>query len=234
MGRFADVIGALGGTFQLAIGGVRIKNSTGALAVRNSADSAFAIAQASLFATYGDDFQLNAGATESGASWIMKFSRPSTGMTHDLQVIWPSGDPSVGNALTVASFSSNIITLQWSAIASGAQLISVDTTSLAFGSTTPIAMYTAPANAVEYLFQVIIDTPFAGGTGATMSIGITGTVSKYVAAGQVDLTAAAGTIFEICPGVAASGSSENVILTYSAGSATSGAARVLGDYSVPS
>lgn len=234
MGRFTDIIGVLGGKIQLAIGGPQVKGTGGAVEARNAADSAFAIVHASLFATYGDDFTLNAGATSSGASWIYKFSRPSTGMTHDLQVIWPSADPSVGQALTVASFSSNIITLQWSSVTSGAQLMNVDTTSLAFGSTSPVAMYTAPANAVEYMFQVIVDTPFTGGTGATMSIGITGTVSKYVSATQVDLTAAAGTIFEVCPGVIASGSTENVILTYAAGSATAGAARVLGYYSVPS
>ena len=69
---------------------------------------------------------------------------------------------SVGQALTVASFVGDVITLQWTTIAGGAEKLVVDTTSLAFGTSSPVAMYTAPANAVHTLFQVIIDTAFNG------------------------------------------------------------------------
>jgi hypothetical protein len=228
-----DLLGTVFAKFQVGIGGPQIKNSTGTLEVRNAADSAYAALRASGILVAGDSIILNEQSTGSGASWKMTVSRPSTGMTHDLTIIWPSADPSVGQALTVASFASNIVTLQWSSVTAGAQLMSVDTTSLAFGTASPIAMYTAPANAVEYMFEIIIDTPFSGGT-PTLSIGITGTTSKYVSTGQVDLTAAAGTIFQVEPGVIPPGTTENVIATYSAGGATAGAARILGYYSVPS
>ena len=67
-----------------------------------------------------------------------------------------------------------------------------------------------------------------------MSIGISGTTSKYMGSTQVDLTAAAATVFEVEPGLAAVGATENLIATYSAGSASAGAARILVDYVIPS
>lgn len=231
MGRFADLIGVLGGKLQLGLGGAQIKNNAGTVEARNAADSAYAQMRMLLAAITGDDIVLNEQASSSGSSWKFTLSRPSTGMTHDITVIMPSGDPSVGQALTVASFASNIITLQWTTIAGGAEKLVVDTTTVAFGSTSPIAMYTAPANAVHTMFQVIVDTTFNGTP--TLSIGVTGTTSKYVASTQVDLKAAAGTIFEVCPGVAANGSTENVIATYSAGGASAGSARILAYYAIP-
>lgn len=231
-GRFLDLLGTLYSKFQLGLGGPQLKGSTGTVEVRNAADNAYATIRAALLEVYGDDIVINAGAAESGADWTFTVTRPSTGMTHNIQVIWPSADPSVGQALTVASFAGDVITLGYTTIAGGAEKTVVDTTSLAFGTSSPVAMYTAPANAVELMFQIIIDTPFDGT--ATLSIGITGTTSKYVSTNQVDLTAPAGTIFEICPGVAAAGGTENLILTYSAGGATVGAARILGYYAVPS
>lgn len=233
MGRFLDALGTVFSKFQIGIGGPQIKNNSGTIESRNAADSAYAAIRASGILNTGDDLTYNEQSTSTGASWKFKVSRPSSGMTHDLQVIYPSGDPSVGQVLSVASFASNIITLQWSSAASTAACVTSDTTTLAFGSTSPLAMYTAPANAVHEEFQIIIDTPFTGGT-PTLSIGITGTTSKYVSSTQVDLTAAAGTVFSIAPGVVAPGSTENIIATYSAGGASAGSARIIGFYSVPS
>lgn len=234
MGRYLDLLGTSLSKLQIGIGGPQHKNNSGVMEIRNAGDSAYAAIRASVLNVAGDSIILNEQASESGASWKFTVSRPSSGMTHDLTVIMPSGDPSTNQALTVASFTSNVITLQWSSAASTAACLTVDTTNLAFGSSSPVAMYTAPANAVHSFFKVIIDTPFSGGTGATMSIGISGTTSKYMGTGSVDLTAAAGTVFEVDPGVAAPGSTENLIITYAANSASAGAARILGFYSVPS
>jgi len=231
-GRFADLLGTLYTKFQLGIGGPQVKGNSGTVEARNAADNAYATIRAALVEIYGDDIIINAGAAGSGADWTFTITRPSTGMTHDLQVIWPSGDPSVGQAVTVASFAGDVITLGYTTLAAGTDKLVVDTTSLAFGTSSPLAMYTAPANAVHTMFQIIIDTAFDGTP--TMSIGITGMTSKYVGTGSVDLTAPAGTIFEVCPGVAAPGGSENLITTYSAGGATVGAARILGYYAIPS
>ena len=80
--------------------------------------------------------------------------------------------------------------------------------------------------------EVVIDTPFTGTPSA--SVGISGTVSKYMAATQLDLTAAAATSYVVNPSLAASGTAESLIITYSAGGASAGSARALVTYSVPS
>lgn len=234
MGRVLDLQGTSLSKLQIGIAGPQVKNNSSAIDIRNASDSAWATLRAANIAVTGDSLTLAEQASESGASWKFTLSRPSSGMTHDLTVIFPSGDPSTNQVLSVASFTSNIITLQWASASSTAACLTVDTTNLAFGSSSPVAMYTAPANAVHSFFKVIIDTPFSGGTGATMSIGISGTTSKYMGTGSVDLTAAAGTVFEVDPGVTAPGSTENLIITYAANSASAGAARILGFYSVPS
>lgn len=230
-GRFIDLLGTIFTKFQVGIGGPQLKNSSGTLEVRNAGDSAYAQMRMILAAITGDSIVLNEQALAAGSSWKFTVSRPGSGMTHDLTMVLPSGDPSVGQALTVAGFAGNVITLQWTTIASGSEKLVVDTTSLAFGSTSPVAMFTAPANAVHTLYQVIIDTAFNGTP--SVSIGVSGTTAKYVPSNAVDLTASAGTVFEYAPGVAATGSTENIIATYSAGGASAGAARILAYYSIP-
>lgn len=232
MSRFSDLLGTVLSKFQLGIGGVQLKSSGGALQVRNAADTLHVTAQAALFATYGEDFELNAGATAVGANWKMTFRRPSTGMTHALIFVMPSADPAVGQALTVASFAGDVITMQWTTIQAGTDKIVTDTTSIAFGQAASTAMFTLPANAVVTQVQVIIDTPFNGAP--TLSVGITGTLSKYLSATQVDLTAAGLTVFDVVPGNNAVGTTEAITATYAPGAATVGAARVLVSYVIPS
>jgi hypothetical protein len=92
-------------------------------------------------------------------------------------------------------------------------------------------MFTLPPDAVVRRVAVVVDTAFDGTP--SLSVGVTGTTSKYMGSTQVDLTAAAGTVFEADPGLDADGSSEDLIATYSAGGATAGAARILVEYGVP-
>ncbi len=232
MSGWKDLIGTVLGKLQLGIGGPFVKGNAGVVEARNAADNAYASLRAALVATYGDDFELNAGAAGSGADWKMSIRRPSTGMTHALIFVYPSGDPAPGQALTVASLVGDVVTLQYTTIAAGTDKMVVDTTSLAFGTASPVAMFTKPANAVVALQQVVIDTPFDGTP--SLSIGITGTTSKYMASTHVDLTAAAGTVFEVNPGLPAEVGTEALIATYSAGGATVGAARILTHYVIPS
>jgi hypothetical protein len=187
--------------------------------------------RALLFQTFGDDFELNAGATEAGADWKMTLRRPSTGMSHNLVLIMPSGDPAPGQALTVASFVGDVITMQWTSIAGGTDKIVTDTTTIAFNATSPAALFTLPANAIVKSVQVVVDEAFDGTP--QLSIGITGTLSKYMGANQNDLSADAGTVFEVTPALLPVGTTENLIGTYSAGGATDGSARVLIDYVIP-
>lgn len=231
-GKFDDLLGTLRQSFQLGIGGGRLKNNSGQIQARNAADNAFTALAALLFQTYGDDFELNSGATESGASWKFTIRRPSTGQTENLTLVFPATAPAPGQALTVDTFSSGVITLTWTTIAAGNDKLVVDTTALAFGASSPVSMFNLPANAVVREVKVIVDTPFNGTP--SLSVGITGQTSKYLGSTQVDLTAAAGTIFTVDPGLASVGSIEALIATYAAGGASAGAARIEVAYAVPS
>jgi hypothetical protein len=93
-------------------------------------------------------------------------------------------------------------------------------------------MFTLPSGAVITAVRVVVDTPFNGAP--SLSVGITGTTSKYMSSTQVDLTADAKTVFEVEPGEPAPGGAENLIATYAAGGATAGSARILVDYVIPS
>jgi hypothetical protein len=231
-GKFDDLFGTLRGIFKLGIGGPQLKNNAGAIQARNTTDAAFVALQALLFQTYGNDFELNAGATGTGADRRFTLRRPSTGMTEDITLVMPATPPTAGQALTVASFSAGVATLQWSTIAGGNDKPTVDTTAIAFGTASPITMLNLPANAVVLNVSVIVDTPFNGTP--SLSIGISGSTSKYMPSTQIDLTAAAGTLFSADPGLIPVGSIEAIIGTYAAGGATAGAGRMLVEYAIPS
>lgn len=230
-GKFSDILGTLAQKFQIGLKGPLFKNNVGAVEARNAADDAYAEIRAALFATFGNDFELNSGAAGSGADWKMRLRRPSTGMTHDITLVLPATDPAPGQALTVASFEGDVVTLQWTTVAGGSDKLVVDTTTIAFGDSSPVALFTKPANAIIEKIQVVIDTPYNGTP--SLSVGVSGTTSKYLATTQVDLTAAAGTVFEVTPGKVAGGS-EALIATLAPGGATAGSARTLVSYVIPS
>lgn len=237
MGVFRDIIGVLGANLQWGIGGPRIKRNGTALEVRNAADNALAELVASLLTAAGvnitgDDLVLNSDADGTGGNRTMTLRRPSSGMAANVVIVLPADDPAPGQAMTVASFAGGVITLEYTTVAGGTDKVVTDTTSLAFGASSPLAMFTLPANAVVKSVKVVIDTAFNGTP--SLSIGISGTTSKYMGSGQVDLTAAAGTVFEVDPGLASVGSTEALIATYSASGAAAGAARILVDYVIPS
>ncbi|WP_313033414.1 hypothetical protein [Stenotrophomonas acidaminiphila] len=230
-GRFGDYLGTLFSKFQLGLGGPQLKGAAGAIEARNDQDNAYAAVRAALFATFGNDFELNAGAAEAADDWKFTFRRPSTGMTHNLVVVMPAGDPAPGQALTVASFADDVIALQWTTIAAGNDKLVIDTTSIAFGASSPVAMFTLPASAIVERVQVIVDEPFNGAP--SLSVGVAGATSKYLGSTQVDLRAGAGTVFEVTPGLEAVGTTEALIASYAAGGASQGEARVLVTYAIP-
>lgn len=230
-GFFSNLMGTTKSLFQLGKGGPQIKANSGAVEARNAADSAYVTIRAALAEIFGDDIVLNAGGAGSGADWKLTHRRSSTGQTEDLTVVWPGPSPATGQALTVASIAAGVITLQWSSIATGADQVKVDTTTLAFGSASPVAMFTLPIGAVVLDVEVIIDTAFDGTP--SLSIGVTGTTSKYMGATEVDLTSAAGTSWHVKPNLVADGTTNALIATYAAGGASAGSARILVRYVIP-
>ena len=74
--------------------------------------------------------------------------------------------------LRVASYSGGLVTLEYASASEGAtNVVLMDTTTLAFGSSSPLAMFTKPANALVERVKVIIDTPFNGSTSCSVRNG---------------------------------------------------------------
>jgi hypothetical protein len=227
MSRYSDLLGTLRATFKVGgTAGVVLKNIAGALSVRNTGDSADAALTASKVSVSGDVLDINSDAAGSAADWKYTLQRPTAGMTAAVVLTLPIDD---GTPNQVLQTDGNGI-LSWAAAGSTASSDKVDTTSLAFGTASPLALFSTGAADIITKIHVIIDTPFNGAP--TLSIGITGTLSKYFAATDVDLTAAAGTVFEVHPGLGAGGV-EALIATYAAGGASAGAARILVFFATP-
>jgi hypothetical protein len=230
-GRFLDIFGSVYNKFQLGIGAtaVNLKEVTGKLRARNKADSADAPVVGSVIAASGDAIQINEDAAGAGADWLMTLNRPATGMTAAVNLTLPA---TVGSPAQVLTTDGATGVLSWSTVAAGTDKVITDTTSLAFGSGATVAMFSLPANAVVSNVVVTIDTAFNGTP--SLSVGVTGTLSKYFASTQVDLTQPSTTSFGVDPSLNAVGTVEALIATYSAGGATAGAARISVSYSIPS
>jgi hypothetical protein len=228
-GSFLDVLGTLRGYFQIGLGGPKVKNSSGVVALRNSADSADAAATASAIALSGaTPLVLNANATESAGSFKTNIAAPTAGMTADLTWTFPSAPGTTGQVL--ATDGAGNLTLASAGSTSACDKLHSE--SVVFGSSSPITMFSTGSGDIIDEIEVVVDTPFTGGTPPSLSIGISGTTSKYMAATDVDLTQAATTTFKVHPGLPAQGV-EALIATYVANSSSAGAARIITHYSTP-
>ena len=228
MGLFADLLGTTKSLFQIAIGGVKLGNSGGNLTVKNNADadSAITVSKANLS---GDELDINSDAAATGADWKYTLKRPATGMAAAVVLTLPPNDGSPNQAVVTDGDG----VLSFSTIGGSTDKMGVDSTALAFDTSSPVTMFNAPVGAVIELVRVIIDTPF-NGTAPTLSIGIVGTVSKYMASTQVNLKGTAKDVYEVKPAEAAiTGSPEAIIATYVADTSTIGVARIEVYYSIP-
>jgi hypothetical protein len=230
MSLMSDILGTTYSIFQIGIGGVKLKNNSGNLIVRNATDSADASITASELFNSGDVIVVNSDAASTGADWKLNLKRQTTGMTGDVDFAFPANDGSVGQVLQTDGSGNT----SWVSAGSTAACLTQDTTSLAFGSSSTVSMFTLPANAVIDSVKLIVDTSFDGTP--QVSVGISSDHSKYMGAGQNDLKntgLTAPVVWETNPGLIADGSSEALVLYYTAGSATVGAARCIVSYSVP-
>lgn len=225
---WSDYVGTVKAFFRIGIAGPRLKDSSGNLVVRNPGDSADAAITASQVNVSGNSVVLNSDAAGSGADWTLTLSRPSSGMTSAVTLTLPVDD---GTANQVLATDGNGA-LSWASAGSTAACLTVDTTTVNFNSSSPVTAFTLPANAVVDRVNVIVDTAFANGT-PSMSVGISGSTSKYMGTTDNDLTQAAETRFETHPGKAASGSTEAIIVTLSPGTTDAGSCRVEVVYAVP-
>lgn len=227
MSYFSNLRGILGNILQLGKGGPNLKANAGALEARNAADSAYASIHAALVAVFGPSIILNAGAAGAGSDWTMTLTR-GNGQTEALVIALPATTPSPGQVMAVDTVVAGLITLAWVNVAGGDDKLILDVTDLAFGDASPVAMFTAPAGSEITDMEVVILTSFDGAP--SLSIGVTGTLSKFMGTGDIDLTAPAGTVYHVKLGVPAEGSPQDLIATYVQGGATAGAARIRTHY----
>jgi hypothetical protein len=228
MNTWLKIVGTLSSYFRLGLTGPRLKDSSGNLVVRNSGDSADAAITASAVNVSGNSVVINSDAAESGADYKYTLSRPSSGMSANVTLTLPVDDGSSGQVL-VTDGSGN---LSFTSAGNTAPCVTVNSTTVAYNTSSPVSALTLPANAVVHSVDVIVDTAFVNGS-PSMSVGISGTTSKYLGTTDVDLTAAAKTRFTTFPNEVASGSTEAIIVTLNPDTCDAGEVRVQVNYSVP-
>jgi len=228
MGLFADFLGTFASTFQIGKAGVRLKNNAATLEVKAADGTTDAAVTTSKLNVSGDEIVLNSDAAESEADWKVTLKRPATGMTADVAFTLPADDGTPGQ-VPQTDGSGN---LSWVSAGSTADCMHINSTTIAYGDTSPVSLFTLPANAVVEKVKVIVDTAF-NGTAPILSIGVSGTPSKYMGTTQNDLKGTAGDIYEVNPGTEVSVSTEDLIVTLAPDSASAGAVRVEVHYTTP-
>lgn len=219
MSKVADIVGIIGSFLKIGLGAtsLRLKNSSGVLAVRNSGDTADAAITASTISTSNTSIIINSAATYP--------TTLATGATPTAAVnfAFPNSNGTSGYVLQTDGSGNT----SWVTQSGGTNVSHTVATSFTYSSGATVnASATLPANAVLEAVRVFVDT--AANTSATISVGVSGTAAKYVATTQVDLTTAA--IYEIYPGLTADTSAETIIATFVWASATAGAGRFEFDY----
>ena len=225
MSLFSDLKGTTLAYFKLGIAGVRLVDNAGNLKIRNTGDTVDAELTASKLNISGNSLVINSDAASTGADFKYTIKRPVTGMAADIALVLPVNNGTPGQ---VCSTDGNGI-LSWTSAASTSLCDKVDVTNLAFGATSPVAMFSTGVADVINKIEVIVDTAF-NGTDPTLSIGVTGTTSKYLGSTDVDLKTAG--IYEVHPGLVAGGI-EALIASYASASSTTGAARIQVYYASP-
>lgn len=227
MASWLKIIGTQANNFRLGLLGVRLKDVTGNLSVRNTGDTADAEVTAAKFNASGDTgLVINSDSTGTGSDWKISIARPTTGMTSDWTLVLPTTDGSPNQVLVTDG---NGVT-SWESPSSTSASWSVDSTDFTFGSSSPVTMFTLPANAVINSVIVIVDTAFDGTP--SLSVGVNGgSASKYVASTDVNLNVADR--YEVPNQSLPVVGTEALEITYSAGGASVGAGRVLVTYGIP-
>ena len=146
-------------------------------------------------------------------------------MTADVTFTLPVDDGTPGQVLQTDGSG----TLSFVSAGSTASALKQDTTALAFGTSSPVTMFSTGASDVIESITVYVDTAF-NGTTPTVTVGISGTTSKYSTTADVDLKTAGA--YVIHPNLVAQGA-ESLIATYSASTSSAGAGRIVVAYATP-
>ena len=230
MAWYNDLAGTSNNSFL--IGSANIwKAISGGFAARNFADTLDAKIQVSTLEASNDSILINYDAAGTVNDWTLSLARnPLQIAALILQA--PPSKGTDGHVLRQrAGTAAGVLELELAAVAGSTNQMTIDTTSLAAGTVSPLTLFNTPASAVISKIEIVIDVAFNGAP--TLTIGITASTAKYMTSAQNTLTRPAGDGFETNPKLPAT-AGEALIATYAAGGATIGSARILVHYSVPS
>lgn len=225
MSIWSDLLGTTKSIFGIGLSGVKLKDSSGNLLVRNNADNADSEITASKVNVSGESLVINSDSAGSGADWKITLARPTSGMTADVTLTLPVDDGTASQVLGTDG-SGN---LSWVTAGDTSLCVKENSTTLAFGSSTPLSLFSTGASDVIKDISVVVDTAF-NGTAPTVTVGIAGTTSKYSATTDVNLKVTGE--YSIHPALDAQGA-EALIATYAADSSSAGSARIIVSYATP-
>lgn len=203
----SDLAGTLRSSFRIGVN--KLENVTGTLTSRTNAgvDAPFAASAQQL-----------KGAT-SGTATL----QPAA-VTTDYTVTLPAAQGAVNQ--TLRNNGSGVLT--WETFDPALNGVKAEDQVIVAGSTSPVTIVVLPAGATIQKVIVEVETIFDGAP--SLSVGVTGTAAKYMAATDMDLAVAA--IYEVEPMIEES-LSVSPIVTYAAGGATVGQARVTVQWALP-
>jgi hypothetical protein len=202
------------GSFILGLLGVKLKNSSGDLQVRNNADTEFASVEVKNLELH------NNTATES----VTITTRNDLAASYTLTL--PADDGGPGQVLETDGAGN----LSWVSAGDTSLAWKVFESEIDFGDTGPVTLFTLPATAVIDKVSVIVDTAFNGTP--SLSVGVDGgNASKYFGSGDALLTALGR--YDVYSTEPAPGAAEDLEVAYTQGGATQGKVRVLITYAIP-
>ncbi len=179
MAGFKEILGVIDGFLRLGYTGVRLKaGGTTALQVKNEDDSAWADIEAANHALYDD-----------GSGFKITLQPPT--LAGDVALTLPDGDGSPGEYLTTDGTG----VLSWSPSSGVANAEQLDETTFDETSGT-LAMFTPPADSKLLRGKIIVLTTSGAGS-PTISIGISGNITKYAATSRSNLKEVSSYEFDI-------------------------------------
>jgi hypothetical protein len=227
---FMDLKGTSNSYFQIQKGGPRLVNTSGAIEAKDAAGSSYANLVGAILKAASDTMELNSDAAGAGADWKYTIARPVSGMASALTFKLPSTAGASGEALLTDGAGN----LYWGAVTVAGALFVDMTTVTAVGGTRAIPLVTLPIGAYIDEVQFIVDTPFDANQ-TSLSVGIVGTLEKYMAIVENDLQGAAKDVYSANHGQPViTGSPEAVIADYiGTGGTPVGSGRVIVKYASP-
>jgi len=214
MASWLKIIGTQTGRFILGLTGVSIKNNSGTLDVKNNADTAYAPIKVEKITHFNN----SAGF---GNTWQVSATQAA-----NYTYTEPEDDGSPGEVLSTDGSG----VLSWVPAGSTAPCLTAFETTVNFGDSTPITMFTLPAAATVDHVTIIVDTAFDGT--ANLTVGVNGgSASEFTTTSDSRLQVADR--YDVPYQGLPDPGTLDIEIAYAAGGASVGSARVIVAYWTP-